>query len=446
MLESPQEFVIIPLVETDARFIENIDYANQAGTNLGCQTDALGFAAGKGSGRPGQGQIIQTDINQKSQSCPDFPDYLLTNQLLLGSQGQVFHEIIEIQDRIIGDLTDIFSTYGHGKGFFFQSLSAALITRSNGHKGLILLPAHLRSGLPVAALHILDQTFKGNIVYPNAPLTLVVHLHLTAALPVDDQVFDFLRVLLKWRIQTEMILTCQCFQHLVRKAALIRSRLPAHNRNGPLIEAERIIRNQEIRSKLHLISQAVADRAGTKWIVKRKTAGLNLLKADSAVRAGKALTEGQIPAFIRYVSDGQPLCKTQGCLQRICQSLFNAGADGNPVHHDCNGVFLIFLQFDLLGELILVTVYHHADIAALAGLFKDFDMLTLAAAHYRCQQLDPCALGKCQDDIHHLVYSLAADFSAALRAVGDADSGVKQSEIIVDFRHGSHCGPWVAVG
>ena len=202
-------------MQADTGLVQNINHPDQTGPNLCRQTDTLRFAAGKCSGRAGQRQIVQTDINQKSQPCTDFFDHLRANQLLLGRQGQVFHKFIQVIDRIIRDFTDISAAYGHGEGLFLQSLSAALITRRDGHETLILLAAPLGSGLSVTALYILDQAFKRNIVYTNASLSLVMYLHLTASFSVNQQVLNLLRVLPERRIQAEMVLSRQCFQHLV---------------------------------------------------------------------------------------------------------------------------------------------------------------------------------------------------------------------------------------
>ena len=42
-----EEAVIIPLMEADRRFIENIEDADQARADLSGQADSLGFAAGQ---------------------------------------------------------------------------------------------------------------------------------------------------------------------------------------------------------------------------------------------------------------------------------------------------------------------------------------------------------------------------------------------------------------
>ena len=65
MFQRRQKLVVVSLVKTDARLVENIGDAHQAGADLRCQTDSLRLAAGQGARCPGQGQIIQSHIRSR---------------------------------------------------------------------------------------------------------------------------------------------------------------------------------------------------------------------------------------------------------------------------------------------------------------------------------------------------------------------------------------------
>ena len=54
---------VIPLVQPDTGFIQDIQNPHQRRTDLGGQADPLRFSAGEGPGGPVQGQIIQADID-----------------------------------------------------------------------------------------------------------------------------------------------------------------------------------------------------------------------------------------------------------------------------------------------------------------------------------------------------------------------------------------------
>ena len=53
MFQRFQQLIVISLVQSDTRLIEDIGNPHKSGTDLGRQTDPLCLAAGKGTGRPG---------------------------------------------------------------------------------------------------------------------------------------------------------------------------------------------------------------------------------------------------------------------------------------------------------------------------------------------------------------------------------------------------------
>ena len=66
-LERRQELVVVPLMQTDTRFIQNLKDAHQARADLRGKTDPLRFAAGKRAGGTRQRQIAETNIFQKAE-------------------------------------------------------------------------------------------------------------------------------------------------------------------------------------------------------------------------------------------------------------------------------------------------------------------------------------------------------------------------------------------
>ena len=53
-LQSSQQFIVISLMKSDTWLIQNISNAYQPRTDLSCQTDTLGFAAGERFRRAGE--------------------------------------------------------------------------------------------------------------------------------------------------------------------------------------------------------------------------------------------------------------------------------------------------------------------------------------------------------------------------------------------------------
>ena len=108
-----QQLVIVLLVQTNTRLIEDISHAHQTGTDLRCQSNTLRFTAGQRCRTSGQTQIIQTNINQKLDSATNFPQQLAADQLLLLRQLHPTQEMGQIQNRHCGQLINILITDRH---------------------------------------------------------------------------------------------------------------------------------------------------------------------------------------------------------------------------------------------------------------------------------------------------------------------------------------------
>ena len=235
-----------------------------------------------------------------------------------------------------------------------------------------------------------------------------------------------------------MVLLHQRVQNRTRKAAFIRAGLPSHAHNRPLADAQALVRNQQILVKLHLIAQSIAVRAGAERIIERKASGFHLVHADSTVRAGKILTE--IHGFlVRNIHSHQTSCQLHHRLNGICQTLLNARLHHQTIHHNLNIVLNILIQLNLLRKLVQASVNPDADVAALSGVLQHLHMLSLAPTDYRSQKLDFRPLRHGHNLIHHLINGLPVNLPAAPGAVGNTDSGVEKTHIIINLCHSSHC-------
>ena len=121
-------------------------------------------------------------------------------------------------------------------------------------------------------------------------------------------------------------------------------------------------------------------------------------------------------------------------------------ADNEPVHDDLNGVLFVFLQLDLLVQLIEVPVNTRPDITGALGVLQHLGVLALLAPDDRRHDLNPRPLWQRQHLIDDLVNGLLPDLLAAVGAMGRARSGPQQTKIVVDLRHGTHSGPGVFAG
>ncbi|MPM44871.1 hypothetical protein SDC9_91553 [bioreactor metagenome] len=106
-------------------------------------------------------------------------------------------------------------------------------------------------------------------------------------------------------------------------------------------------------------------------------------------------------------------------------------------------MLFIFIQLELLVQLIEGTVYSDADIAGFAGLFKGLGVLALFTPHHRGHHLDAGALRQRKHLVDDLVDGLLPDFFPALGAVRRTGPGPEKAQIVIDFRHSAHGGPGV---
>ena len=204
---------------------------------------------------------------------------------------QTINKFAEFHDGHIGRLINILIPYCNRQRRFFKSLPVAGCTRCNTHKRLIFCLAGLRKGLAVTSVDIFKQTFKRHVIDACPALSCIMDLNLPVTGPINQDVVDLLRIVLKWGIEVKMVFFRQSIQRCPREAPFLGARLPAHDDNRPLLDTERFVRNHQIFVEFHLVPQTKAFRTCTKGIIKGKASGLYFLDADSAVRTGKTLAE-----------------------------------------------------------------------------------------------------------------------------------------------------------
>ena len=256
---------------------------------------------------------------------------------------------------------------------------------------------------------------------------------------------DPVRKVLPGGLEIKAIFLGQSDQDGVGKASFIHAGLPAQDSNGSVIDRQPLVRNDQAGIELHAVAQAGAVGAGAERIVKGKAAGFDLGNADPAVRAGEALGELQELSSDDIGLD-QTVGESQGILHGVGHAALRAGADDQTVYDDLDIMLDVFVEGDVLGDIVQVTVDPDADIAGAAGAVDDLLVAALTAADDRGQDLDAGALRQSHHLVHHLVHRLFRDLPAAVGTMGDTDPGIEQTEIVVDLGHGAHGRPGVAVG
>src|SRR5690606_33858160 len=201
----------------------------------------------------------------------------------------------------------------------------------------------------------------------------------------------------------------------------------------------------EVRVDLHADPKPVATGARPIGAVEGEHAGRQLFETRAAVGARQLLAKKHGVAtddIYHHDAVGPP----QGGFQGVGQARFDAGPHDEPVDDDLDGVLLVFVELDLLGELPQLTVDPYPHKAFAAQLLQQLAVLALAAPHDGREDLQARPLAQGHDPVHDLLHRLLLDGPAALPAVGVADAGIQQPQVVVDLGHGAHRGPGLAAG
>ena len=181
-------------------------------------------------------------------------------------------------------------------------------------------------------------------------------------------------------------------------------------------------------------------------IVKREEPRRNLLQRDAAVWAGIVLREGELLAAFVQLGRQEPSGQTQRRFCRVRQTAAGAFPQGNTVHYDLNIVLFILIQRNLFPQIIHQAVHPRPHIAGAPGILQHLAVLALFPADHRRQQRNTRPLGKRHQPVHHLIDGLLLNLPAAVRAVGNPDTGIQKAKVVIDFRHRTHSGAGVFGG
>src|SRR5258707_215958 len=99
MLERGEQAVVVALVQPDARFIENVENADETRADLGRKANTLGFAAAERAAFPVQCEIAEAYVAQKAKPRPNLLYDFTTNLLLKFGKLQLGEELVREVDR-----------------------------------------------------------------------------------------------------------------------------------------------------------------------------------------------------------------------------------------------------------------------------------------------------------------------------------------------------------
>ena len=217
--------------------------------------------------------------------------------------------------------------------------------------------------------------------------------------------------------------------------------------DGPLADGEGAVGDDEFGVDFEARPDAGALAARAVGAIEAEGARLDLGEADGPVLgAGGELGEDVVFA-LALGRDGGDDDDALAELERGLDAVGEAGAevgvafaDGEPVDDGLDVVPLLLVEDDLAGEVADLTVHPGAGVAALAEGVEDAEVLAFLVADDGGKDHEARPIGEAEHGVGDLLHRLALDGASAAGAVGLADSGEEQAEVVVDLGDGAHDG------
>ena len=138
LFERGNQFLVVPLVEPDTGFVQNVEYAHELGADLGRQSDSLGFTARKPGSFPVEAQIADAYVQEETETVLYFLEDFMSDFLLEFVEAgfytlDPFMEFVEAHGREFGDVLAVDTEM---QGNFLKAASVAFRAASLPRKGV----------------------------------------------------------------------------------------------------------------------------------------------------------------------------------------------------------------------------------------------------------------------------------------------------------------------
>ena len=147
---------------------------------------------------------------------------------------------------------------------------------------------------------------------------------------------------------------------------------------------------------------------------------------------------------IDKVDTHDPVSQAEGGLHGFRQTLLGRRFDRDPVDDNVDVMLAFLVQGRHLTESMDLTINAHTGETVSRQLPEEFDVLALAATDDRRQHLELRALVQGHQPIDDLLRGLTVDELPTHRAVGLADTGPEQTQVVMDLRDRADRRTWVA--
>src|SRR6185503_18414667 len=295
--ERVQEPFVIPLVQADARLIEDVEHSHQARADLGSQPDSLGLAAGERGGASAESEVIETHVAKEPQPIDHFLEdrsrdvRIQTSPSISGgprgaAQRDALEEFDGALNRQVNHVSDAGAVHQDREALGPEPFPLAGLTRLLGHELFERCPDAVAGGLAVAPLDVPKHAFPFALVLAPAASTVGLELELAWS-PMKQSVPGGLAMLAPWCVQLELERLGQGRQHdLAQVAAGL-----TPGQNDALKDGDAGIAQHQIRVYFPTGAHAVAVGTGAKRRVEGELPRLQLGQRQPANGASEPFGE-----------------------------------------------------------------------------------------------------------------------------------------------------------
>ena len=251
-------------MQANGGLIQHVEHTSQAGADLRGKANALRLTTGKRSGRAGQGEVVQANVDKKVQTRLNLAQHGTCNHFLAVAQDEVVQVLRGVLNRKLSQTGDGFLAMRRGGKPHRQNfrLEAGAFTGWARHltgvgQQTVLLRICL--GLLHLALDVAHHTFVGGGVGTLAAVTVLVsHVHLGWR-AMHQVLLLRLGQRAQRRVRIKALFLRQCLNQF-GEVPFVRAGVPDLER----IHRRRIrVRNHQVNVHFLAHAKTVAHRAGT---------------------------------------------------------------------------------------------------------------------------------------------------------------------------------------